>query len=236
MELICFTSSKGGVGTSQLIAKIAKAASKMGHNCLVADLHAKRRTLDIYLDATDSFVYDINDVCENMCTFEDALVKVNENLDFISCSQTRDIDDYSNVYQLLKQKGLKYDFIFTDSPFDKCDVDSIAVLVTTCENASLRCTEKLSKDLQNSKKYLIINKIDVDLILNEINPNIDDICDLCAVSPIGLVPYDRDYFAGTKLNSLCEKSFENIVKRLNGIHVAAIDFKSKKSKNIFSRR
>ena len=236
MELVCFTSSKGGVGTSQLVAKIAKMSSQMGYKCLVADLNAKRRTLDIYLGVTDSFVYDINDVCNNICTFEDALVRVNDNLEFIPCSQNNDIDDYYNVYHMLKQKGIKYDFIFTDAPFDKCDVDSKVVLVTTCEDASLRCTEKLSCDLQNNKKYLIINKIDVDLILNKINPNIDDICDLCGVSPIGLVLYDRDYFAGTKLNSLCEKSFENIVKRLNGIHVPAIDFQSKKTKNIFSRR
>lgn len=236
MELICFTSSKGGVGTSHLVGKISSAASKMGYKCLCVDLHSKRRTLDIYLDVTDSFVYDINDVLGNTCTFEDALVKADDNIFFLPCSQSKDICDYSKVYNVLKESAVNFDFVFVDAPFDKCDADSKVVLVTTCDSASLRCTEKLCWDLQNSQKYLIINKIDVDLIVNEINPNVDDICDMCAVPPIGLVPYNREYFNQNTPNEMCDMVFQNIVKRLNNIPALAVEFNSKKSKKIFGRR
>ena len=240
MEFICFTASKGGVGTSQVVAKTAMALSKNGFKCVAVDMHAKRRMLDIYMGADDAFVYDINDVLDGVCSFDDALISISDNLFFMPCSQTREIENYINAFDLIYEKAKDFDFVLLDVPYEKCEYNTFSktVLVTNCDRASIRCTEKLSQDLQNCKKYLIINKIDVDLIQSGCHMNVDDICDICAVSPIGLIPYEPEFFNDiSSTQCMCGSVFENISHRLNDKYVCAIDFiTTKKSKKIFSRR
>lgn len=241
MEFICFTSSKGGVGVTQIVAQTATALSDMGKKCLAVDLHFKRRTLDIYIGCEDSFVFDIADVYEKSCTFDEATKKVNDNLYFMSCSQSIEINDSNNILDLIYKNSVDFDFVLIDMPYTKVNYHKFTktILVTNCDDASVRCTEKLAQDLQNDKKYLIINKIDAELIQAQLNMNVDDICDLCGVEPIGLIPYDYEYFSKKNgdVLSVCCKVFENIAKRLDGKYACTVDFgTSKKAKKSFFRR
>ncbi len=241
MEFICFTSSKGGVGTSQMLVQTAIAMSKAGYSCLAVDMHFKRRTLDIYVNCEDSFVFDINDVCEGSCSFEDALKKVNDNLFFLPCSQTSEVGDIQKALDLIYQNCACFDFVLLDMPYTQSNYDEFTktIVVTNCDAASVRCAEKLCYDLQNRKKYLIINKIDAELIQSGLHMNVDDICDLCGTEPIGFVPYDYAYFNKNTNASQnkCFSAFENISQRLSGSYVCAIDFCTpNKTKKLFSRR
>ncbi len=241
MEFICFTASKGGVGVSQIVAQTAIALSVNGKKCLAVDFCFKRRTLDIYIKCEDSFVFDISDVFDGRCSFEDALTKADDNLFFLACSQTKDIVDYSKALDLVYQNASDFDFVLVDMPYKNCCYDKFTktILVTNCDAASVRCTEKLAQDLQNDKKYLIINKIDTELIQSGFHMNVDDICDMCGVAPIGLVPYEHGCFTKNTnaMHKRCCIAFENISQRLCGSYVCAIDFSTpKKTKKLFSRR
>lgn len=240
MECIGFTSSKGGVGTSKVVSEIAFALSTQGYKCAVIDAHCDSRSLEMYLGCEDSFVFDLCDFSEGLCLLDDVTIKINDNLDFIPCSLTKRIKDYKKLFSLLTQNADVYDFLLADVPCEFCDCESFSTIitVTTCEPVSVRCTEIFTQDLKITKKYLIINKVDADLVESGFHVNVDDICDRCGVPPIGIIPYDYNYFnAGIKNNYDCIKVFNNIADRFNNKSVCAIDFKvSKNYKKIFARR
>ncbi len=240
MEFICFTASKGGVGTSRILTEVSYSLCEQGYKCLAVDLRSGARSLEIYFGCEDSFVFDVCDFENDLCSINDVTVKINDNLFYLPCSLSNGIKNYQRLLMAIHGSAQMFDFVLVDMPYDYCDCDVFTktVIVTTCEPSSVRCAEKLTEDLKNVKKYLIINKIDADLINSDIHFNVDDICDRCGISPLGFVPYDYKYFEfGDKKQSECNKAFKNIAQRLNNKSVCAIDFEvSKNYKKIFARR
>ncbi len=239
MKLLCFTSAKGGVGTSFALALISFALAKGGKRCLVADMCIGRRTMDLYMGADGEFVFDMQDVLLGNCSFEDAVVKVRENLDFLSCSQDSENIDYQAVTHMLKSLGEGYDYIMVDCPSEYVlgrtfDNTAVAIIVTSCDKAAVRCTEKLVCDmLADCSKYLIINNIIPELIQKGYHCNVDDICDLCGVEPIGLIPYEPLCVTGDGLMisdietlNIC-RAISNTARRIEGESVAAVSFGGK---------
>ena len=238
MKLLCFTSAKGGAGTSFVLSCIAYALAKAGRRCLVADMHCGIRTLDWYMGTDGDFVFDMQDVLSGNCNFEDALVRINDRLDFISCSQEDGTDDYQAMTDMLKRSCGEYDYVLADCPLcyaadapTGC-YDSVMV-VTSCDRASVRCTEKLVYRMDDEQtKYLVINNIIPEFIQNGYHNNVDDICDICGVAPIGLIPYEPLAVTGdAKLvmesGSQMVEALGNTALRIDGGSVSAVDFKGK---------
>ena len=238
MKLVYFTSAKGGVGTSFVLSCIAYALAKMGKRCLAADLHCGSRTLDLYMGTDGEFVFDMQDVFQDSCGFEDAVVRVNDSIDFISCSQEQGTADYQAVTDLLKKSCADYDYVLLDCPYEymidlSANSDSMALVVTSCDKASVRCTEKLIYDMPDGcEKYLVINNIIPEFIQNGYHNNVDDICDICGVAPIGLIPYEPLAVTGdAKLvmesGSQMVEALGNTALRIDGDSVIAVNFKGK---------
>jgi septum formation inhibitor-activating ATPase MinD len=234
MKLLCFTSAKGGVGTSFILSCTAFALAGMGKKCLVADMCTERRTLDLYMGTSDEFVFDMQDVVSGNCSFEDAVVSVRDGLDFISCPC-----EYHTLTDVLTKSGGGYDYILADCPWEYTvsqdfGVSETLLIVTNCDRASARCAEKLVYDITSDcEKYLVINNIIPELIEKGYHLNVDDICDLCGVAPIGLIPYEPLAVTGDamlmsdtqSLNLSC--AVGNMARRIEGESVSAISFDGK---------
>lgn len=244
MKLLCFTSAKGGVGTSFILACTAFALAGSGRRCLVADFCTGRRTLDLYMGTDGEFVFDIQDVVCGNCNFEDAVVRVRDGVDFISCSQECADSDYQAMTDVLVKTEDAYDYILIDCPSEyvrEQNLDNTArlLMVTSCDKVSARCTEKLIYDITSDcDKYLVINNIIPGLIQSGHHMNVDDICDLCGLAPIGLIPYeplavtgDAVMISGTESLDIT-RAVANTARRIEGESVNAISFQSK---NYFSK-
>ncbi len=242
MKLLCFTSAKGGTGTSLAVACLAYALKAIGKKCLAADIHGGCRTLDLYMGTDGEFVFDLYDVLCGNCNFEDAVVHSGAVCDFVSSSQsvayTR--EDYSGVMGILQNACSEYDYVLLDCPVDFATDDAVRlcdgiVVVTGCDKASVRCAEKHIAEMPaDTDKKLIINNIVPELIQGGHHTNVDDICDLCGVPPLGLIPYEPSaVFAANGAQLMNDKSlpmsqaFANMAQRLEGNSVAAVSFDRK---------
>ena len=234
MKLLCFTSAKGGVGTSFILSCTAITLAKLGKRCLVADMCGDYGTLDLYMGTDGGFVFNMQDVLDGSCSFEDAVVSVREGLDFISCPC-----ESHTMADALTKSGDRYDYILADCPceytMNQSFGESTALLiVTSCDRMSARCTEKLVYDITSDcEKYLVINNIIPELIDKGYHLNVDDICDLCGVAPIGLIPYEPLAVTGdamllSETDSLrISRAVDNMARRLEGESVSAISFDGK---------
>ena len=239
MELLCFTGAKGGVGTSFAVACLSAMLSRIEKKCVAVDLHGGMRTLDLYMGTDGDFVFDLHDVLSGNCSFGDAVVKSACGADFVSCSQTKEFgqSDYDSMYKLLCDNCSEYDYVLLDYPRSFTDTELLAgcskvAVVTNCDKASVRCTEKLVTALPAAaNKFLIINNIVPELISNGYNINVDDICDLCGVPPLGLIPYEPEAVVWDNAHSLLQndsltitQAFANVAQRLENNHVCAVSF------------
>ena len=239
MELICFTGAKGGVGTSFTVACVSVMLSRMEKKCAVVDLHGGMRTLDLYMGTDGDFVFDLYDVLGGNCSFGDAVVKSPWGADFVSCSQTKEFEqaDYNSIYKLLCDNCSEYDYVLLDYPSGFTDTElldgcSRVAVVTGCDRASVRCTEKLVSALPSAaNKFLIINNIVPELISGGYHTNVDDICDLCGVPPLGLIPWEAEAVVWDNAQSLVQNdslpiagAFANVAQRLENNHVCAVSF------------
>lgn len=259
MKIICITSPKGGCGASFCAANLANVLSQMGSKCLLADLGFRNASLDVILGLTDGFVFNLSDVLKSRCKFDDAIVReVNgKNIDFASTStlETANEANCTKILTLLKDSGSAYDYIIADVPINSLNeqiseyIDT-TLYVTDSQRASVAILERYVHSLDIScSKYVIVNRVVPELISDGGGVNIDDICDITGLTPIGIIPFDVEIEAYNNIgilsttndDLLSTREFKNIAERINGNHVCAVDFKYKtpyykKIKNIIYRR
>ncbi len=243
MMIIGVTSPKGGDGATFVSANIAYMLSVKEKRCLCIDMNAKKRTLDLFLGTSDSSVFDLYDVCEGNCSFEDALIKnlYGLNMDFITSSQTKSYskEQYRNIFDIIKSQ-IQYDYIVVDIPNyminDICNYIDMLLLVTSTVESSVRCVEKQTYCLESCENvYIIANKIIPELISNNICVNIDDLCDRAGVKPLGIIPFEPEVIvyekkgipSGSSKMLLSTKAINNITERILGDKVNALDFNYK---------
>jgi septum site-determining protein MinD len=243
MIIIGTSSPKGGDGATFVCANIAYMLSAEGKKCLCIDMNAEKRTLDLLFGTSDSFVFDLNDVCENNCTLNEATITnlFGLNLDFITSSQTRSFQEtqYAKIFNVIKSQTI-YDYVIIDLPNymidDIFDYIDMLLLVSSTSESSVRCLEKQAYNLKSCENvYVVANKIIPELISNNICVNIDDMCDRAGIKPIGIIPFEPEIIVYEKkgipsgsskiLNS--SKAMNNIKERILGNKVNALDFNYK---------
>ena len=259
MELICFTSPKGSCGASFCTSEIAGMLAKSGYRCLVADLRHNASTLAMYFGCEDNFVYNLSDVAEGRCSFKDAVIEnvCTNDLDFVSTSTLIESDSIQldELISILRKNSSGYDYVLADVSFDilKGNIlsqNDTVIYVTDSNRANVSVLERcLSSVETEAKSYLLVNKVIPELIADGFAMNIDDICDLICLPPIGIVPMDHEADAYTNSgilsvtdkNLLSTKALWNIAERIKGNRIPAVDFDYKtqyykKIKNISNRR
>ncbi len=249
-EIIAVVSGKGGVGKTTTTANISTALAMMGKKVLMIDGDIGLRNLDLVLGMQNSITYDFNDILNNRCTEEQAIVQDDKypGLHLLPAPQNSSIDDIdkSKFDDLIDKLSPYYDFIFIDCPAGIHDGFMLmsskatkALIIATPELISVRDADMtISKleDLQFEEIYLIINKVRVEMVKSGEMMSIDDIINIIAVPLIGAIPDEKDVIHSNnigkpiilKSRSRAGMAYGNIAKRLLGIKVPILKDEKKR--------
>ena len=248
-KVIMIASGKGGTGKTTAAANIGAALAMRGKLVLLADMDMGLRNLDIALGLESEVVYDISDVAEKRCSFDDALLRDGryENLYFIPAPQTRsqaDAGDGSTdeVRTLLRSR---FDFCIIDAPagidggfrYASSCADEV-IIVTTPDTAALRDADRVISILEEqgtAEMRLILNRVRPDLIDKGIMMNVDDCVDILSIPVLGIVPEDTELLisslkgelAVSNEKSAAGKAFLNVSGRILGENIPVMDFGGK---------
>ncbi len=256
-EVIAVVSGKGGVGKTTTTANIGTALASMGHKVLLIDGDVGLRNLDISLGMQDRVVYHFLDVMQGVCKFSDAVIVDDRyaGLNFLSAPHNAngaDIDK-EGFRSLVDSLRSHYDYIIIDCAAgidDSFVMASLAadraIIVSTPELISIRDADCVAARLEGmglTNVFLIINRINIDMIKKGDMIDIDTIMNTVAVPLIGAVPDDsavtvsnnrgRPVVLSTKLR--CGMAFLNIAKRILGKKVPILKDEKKGLFGLFKR-
>lgn len=257
-EIIAIVSGKGGVGKTTTTANIATALAMMGKKVLMIDGDIGLRNLDLVLGMQNSITYDFNDILNERCTDEQAIIHDEKypGLHLLPAPQNSSIDDINKekLNSLIDKLSPYYDFIFIDCPAGIHDgfmlmssKASKALIVATPELISVRDADMtISKleDLHFEEIYLIINKVRIDMVKSGEMMSVDDIINIVAVPLIGAIPDEKDVIHSNnigkpiilKSHSRAGMAYANIAKRLLGIKVPILKDEKKRLFGFFRKR
>lgn len=242
MSRILVTSCKGGVGKSTVCVGLAIALAKADKHVLLIDFDLGNRSLDLMLGMQDDLIYDVSDLLEGRadCTSAVHLHPLYPNLAFIGAPFRYDGNataaDFSAVLAKLEDT-YDFDFILVDTSggahesvalsAPACD---IGLIVSSQNPTAIRAAEKsgiLLDEYGVKTQYLIINGFDMQKESGEKRTGALEMIDRTRTPLLGIIPMDvrlallsergQSVFEGDKTN--CRTAFENIAKRLCGIHV-----------------
>lgn len=247
--IITVTSGKGGVGKSTAVGNLSVGLAKRGKKVVAIDFDIGLRNLDMILGLENRIVYDVIDVMEGKCNLNQALIndKKTKTLYFLPASQNKDknILDKEKVKILIEDLRENFDFIIIDSP---AGIESgfehaifwadKALIVVTPEVSSVRDADRVigiidaksdkAKNGGEVSKYLIINRIKMDLVKKGEMMSSDDVLDILGIPLIGLIPEDEKIVSATNngepviynKNTKSAKAYERISSRILGEEVA----------------
>lgn len=229
-QIICFTSPKGGCGSTFVCSMLAFSLSKGGNNVLAVDMCYEKGTLDFALGFQNDYVYTLSDVSDGICTLSECTVTQGQ-LSFARAGYEKNTADTIALGDILKK--CEYDYVLIDiSGFDR-DITDVAlgfsdklIIVTDPAEASCKICDMYLNSIDFSDISLVINKIIPSYVKIGIQMTVDEILDTLCISLLGLVPWspaistaDAEY-KDTCLNT----AFSNIASRLCGNTVPAMDF------------
>ena len=248
-EIIAIASGKGGVGKSTSTANLGTALAMMGKKILMIDGDIGLRNLDLILGMQNSVAYDFNDILNDRCSSEQAILADEKypGLHLLPAPQNIDIDeiDKDKFNDLIDKLNPYYDFILIDCPAGIHDGFMLmsskakkALIVTTPELISVRDADMTVSKLEGlhfDEIYLIINKISVEMVKSGEMMSIDDIINIVAVPLIGAIPDEKSIIHSNnigkpivlKTRSRAGMAYANIAKRLTGIKVPILQDEKK---------
>lgn len=173
-KVILITSGKGGVGKTTLSASLGKHLAQKGYRVLLVDGDMGLRDLDLVLGVQDEVIFTARDLWKKDCFKEDALISLNDKLDFLAASQKYRWEDIKekSLLKLIKKLRKEYDYIIVDAPAGiGIAIESLIrradeiIVVIEPTWMSVRDSQKLMEMLRNHKirNYgIVINKVFVD--------------------------------------------------------------------------
>ncbi|MBQ2086395.1 MAG: AAA family ATPase [Oscillospiraceae bacterium] len=196
-------SGKDGVGKSTVTALIGEQLALSGRKVLLIEFENGLRTLDMYVGATQTKIYDLDDVLNGRCEIADAIANssLSRNLDVIFAGNVRkDLpkDQFEDMVLALNEN---YDHIIIDTDCSEESLDCITgitmnnLVVATQDIPGIRdaryvCDRLLSAGCVGVK--VIFNRVNSDYIAKKITPNLDTAMDLIGVPLFGVIPENGD--------------------------------------------
>ena len=171
--LIC--SGKGGVGKTTLTANLGISLARQGLKTAVLDADFGLRNLDLLLGLENRIVYTAQEVLEEECRLDQALVKHKQesNLSLLPAGNPRMLDwlkpdDMKRIVDMLKEQ---FNFVLIDCPAGVEDgfknamaASKEAIVVTNPEVSAVRDADRVIGLLNT-------NEIKpVQLVLNRVRP------------------------------------------------------------------
>lgn len=199
-KVLSVVSGKGGVGKTLLTAAIGIQLSRIGKRVLLIDGDMGLRNLDLILGIENECFYNIWDLAQGKCFFSDAILSVNDNLDFLAAAQNETWEELfpEAIHTVLEDVGQFYDIILIDCPAGigagikfVSKVSDIAIIILAPSWASKRNAEKMIFEMpRNVQSYLVFNqfseneeeKISFEEMLEQVDEEIFG----------GVVPFSRE--------------------------------------------
>lgn len=237
-RVVTITSGKGGVGKTTTTANLGTALAMQGVRIVVIDADIGLRNLDVVMGLENRIVYDLVDVIEGRARLRQALIKDKRlpELCLLPAAQTRDKDSVSpdDMIALTNQLRPHFDYVLIDSPagieggFRNAIAGADEVLiVTTPEVSAVRDADRIVGLVEAAEKgppRLIINRLDLRLVNRGEMLSTEEVVEILAIDPIGVVPNDESIIISTNRgeaavfdqNSLAGRAFLHIARRLTG--------------------
>ncbi len=242
--LIC--SGKGGVGKTTLTANLGIALASNGASTAVLDADFGLRNLDLLLGLENRIIYTAQDVLDNNCRLDQALVrhKQEPNLALLPAGDPRMLDwmkpdDMKKISELLSEN---FEYVLVDCPAGV--EDGFKNALAACREAIVVTNPELSAVRDADRVIGILNTCDIDpiqLVINRVRPNmmanqemlsIEDVTSILSLPLLGIVLEDEQVIISTNRGepltltgkkSPASKCYINISQRLNGEEVSIID-------------
>jgi septum site-determining protein MinD len=214
-KVIVVTSGKGGVGKTTTSANISAGLAKLGEKVAVIDVDVGLRNLDVVMGLEGRVVFDLVDVLEGKCRIKQALIRDKrvDSLFLLPASQTRDKDALSIdgmkelVRQLLEEEGM--DRVIIDSPAGietgfkvAASPAQAALVVVNPEVSSVRDADRIIGLLEANEvreSRLVINRMRPKMVARGDMLSVDDVIEILAVKPIGIIPEDEGILISTNI-------------------------------------
>lgn len=117
-HIIAIASGKGGVGKTLLTATLAVALARRNRSVLAVDADMGLRNLDLLFGSQDDVLFDIFDVMKKRCKASEAIIPLEEGIDFLAASQKKTwekVDPRTFQYTVEKLSS-DYDYTLIDCP------------------------------------------------------------------------------------------------------------------------
>ena len=237
-EVIVVTSGKGGVGKTTTTANIGSGLARLGYKVLLIDTDIGLRNLDVIMGLENRIVYNIVDVIEGNCKFNQAIIKDKNcsGLALMPAAQTRDKTAITpeQMKKLMIDLKPEYDYIIIDCPAgiehgfkNAIAAAERAIIITTPEVSAIRDADRIIGILDANEMPrvdLIINKIRQDMVRRGEMMSVDDVVDILSINLIGTIYDDENIVISTNrgemiagTNSKTGKAYDMIARRISGL-------------------
>ena len=242
--LIC--SGKGGVGKTTLTANLGISLASSGATTAVLDADFGLRNLDLLLGLENRIIYTAQDVLDNNCRLDQALVKHKQepNLALLPAGDPRMLDwmkpeDMKKISDLLSEK---FDYVLIDCPARVEDgfknalaACKEAIVVTNPELSAVRDADRVVGILNTcdiNPIQLVVNRVRPSMMANQEMLSIEDVTSILSLPLLGIVLEDEQVIISTNRGepltltgkkSPASRCYKNVSQRLMGEEVPIID-------------
>lgn len=221
MNVIITGSQKRDIGKTIISIMTAIEISKSGKNVLMMDLSSGKIKISEYLNVHENFIYDAADVFNDICTLEQAVIEINENLHLLPCPRILGKIDAigKETFGKLLEFTKDYDAVIIDA--DKLthsylDFSKIQN-VLSINNNDFSCIKEVNTDRIISSKSLnfiaAINKYNKKKANEGLMMKFKDIKRLTQISDI-IVIEDSDKFSNVEYNMFFNSTMHNEIQEI----------------------
>ncbi len=242
--LIC--SGKGGVGKTTLTANLGISLASKGSPTAVLDADFGLRNLDLLLGLENRIVYTAQEVLEETCRLDQALVKHKQepNLSLLPAGNPRMLDwlKPEDMVKIVDMLSKQFEYVLIDCPAGVEDgfrnavaASKEAIIVTNPEVSAVRDADRVIGLLNThgiKPVQLVLNRVRPKMMESQEMLSIEDVTDILALPLLGLVLEDEQVIVSTNRGepltlvgsqSPAARCYSNIAGRLKGEDIALID-------------
>lgn len=243
---IVFTSGKGGVGKSTVVANVGMELAVRGERVVLVDADIGLNNLDVALGLEKKIKYDLMEVALGKVRMKDALVRDDyiDNLYLLPSPKGVGLDKLSSskFVEIVSELGDIFDYVLIDCPagidggFHRAVSGAKeAIVITTPHISAVRDADKVCALLSTysmKKVELVINRVRPDLIKRGDVLSPESIARLMRVELIGVVPEDDSItlftLADTSRKNTARRAYKSLVDNVMGRTKEVYDFTKKR--------